>query len=140
MISTLKKRYFMGLAPVGLGGCLLVPAGSAGVLPLEVSPIWPRVVFILALASSLGGPVVVRTLFAHSLRHGTHTPKAAFLAFETHLILTAFPAAYLTLVTLVWEFPRFHGAGTLLAALYGLYYQYPSHRRIMADQGIFRVP
>ena len=144
MISTLKKRYAMGLAPAGLGFLFLALAGPGLGLELGAvpppAPYLPGALFSLALAFSLGGPVVVRTLFAHGRRHDSHTPGDLFLAFQTRLILTALPAPYFTLAALVWEIPRFHAAGMLLAALYGLYYQYPSRARIQGDRKIFKVP
>jgi len=43
------------------------------------------------------------------------------------------------LVAYLLEFPRFYLAGTVLMALYAVYYYYPSKKRIQFERKIFRV-
>jgi hypothetical protein len=44
-----------------------------------------------------------------------------------------------SLIAQILQLPRFHLAGTIIMALYALYYYYPSKRRIDFERRIFRV-
>jgi hypothetical protein len=46
---------------------------------------------------------------------------------------------YVALIAQILQLPRFHLAGTIVMALYAVYYYYPSMRRIEFDRRVFRV-
>lgn len=129
------------LAPalVGLGGvwCLRIlgmidpirPAGDA------CAP----VLFVLSVVTAVAAPILIRTLFAHRMRHQRHISENAFLRFQQLQILVVMATPYLALAAYVLAVPDFYLAGTGLAMLYALYYHYPSTRRVVFDRRIFRV-
>lgn len=129
------------LAPalVGLGGvwCLKMlgmidpvrPAGDA----------WAPVLFVLSVVTAGAAPILIRTLFAHRMRHRHHISEEAFLRFQRFQILVVTATPYLALAAYILAVPRFYLAGTVLAMLYALYYHYPTARRLGFDRRIFRV-
>ena len=84
-------------------------------------------------------PIFFRTLFAHKIRHQKSTSEAELIKFERNFLYIALVAPYLMLVAYLLEFPRFYLAGTVLMALYAVYYYYPSKKRIQFERKIFRV-
>lgn len=96
-------------------------------------------VFILSLVFAIALPILIRTLFASSQRNSKQVQAEDFLVFERRLIRTALVAPYLSLVAYLYRFPEFYLAGSFLAALYAVYYFFPSERRIAFEKRIFRV-
>lgn len=141
MTAPLKKLFAIMLAPalVGIAGVWLLrrlgvfapghPAGAA----------WAPVLFILSVVTAGAAPILVRTLFAHRMRHQRHISEDQFFRFQRFQILVAAATPYLALAAYVLAVPGFYLAGTVLAMLYALYYHYPSDRRLVFDRRIFRV-
>jgi hypothetical protein len=46
---------------------------------------------------------------------------------------------YVALIAQILQLPRFHLGGTIIMALYAVYYYYPSKRRIEFERRVFRV-
>ena len=141
MTATIQKRFILMLVPalVGLGGVwvlrmldLIGPIQPAG-------DRWAPVLFVLSVVSAAAAPILIRTLFAHRMRHRHHIPEDAFLRFQQIQILVVMATPYLALAAYVLAVPRFYLAGTGLAMLYALYYHFPSQRRLGFDRRVFRV-
>lgn len=98
-----------------------------------------QAIFILSIVLAVAMPVVLRTLFANRMRAATRTPWHALFRLQRQLIAVALLTPYLSLIACVVELPSFYHAGVVLAALYAIYYQFPSARRIDFDCRIFRV-
>ena len=105
------------------------------VLPAALQPLF----FVLAALTSVAAPLMVRTLFAHSLRSNANTDAQSFLKFQQRLLLTALLTPWLAILAMVFEFQKFYASSIVLMALYAAYYYYPSERRIAFDRKIFRV-
>ncbi len=93
----------------------------------------------LSLVFAVGVPILIRTLFAHRQKEKKSVSTADFILFERNLIRTALVVPYLSLVAYLYGFPEFYLAGSFLAALYAVYYFFPSQRRIAFEKRIFRV-
>jgi hypothetical protein len=124
MVEDLKRTYFILLVPAVLGFIVLFLSLKLNWVDLKLYQV-PK---ILAL-----------TLFANKVRHHTEISEAEWLKFERNSIRIALVTPYLTLAAHFLEVPRFHLSGTILMALYAVYYFYPSKKRIAFERRIFRV-
>jgi hypothetical protein len=142
MTHDLKRTYFSLLLPA--------VAGFVGVFVLRHFRIvsWngpqfpaaiPPVIFIVAVCFAVALPTFYRSLFASRMRRQTHTAEGDMLKFERNLLYITIITPYLGLIAQILQLPRFHLAGTILLALYAVYYYYPSIRRIEFDRRVFRV-
>lgn len=141
MTATLKKWFAIMLAPAlsGIVGVWLLkrfgminPGGLPG-------PAWAPGLFILSVVTAGAAPILVRSLFAHRMRHHRHISKDKFLKFQRIQLSVAMATPYLALAAYAFAIPGFYLGGTVLAMLYALYYHYPSSQRLVFDQRIFRV-
>ncbi len=142
MTKTLQKWFYIMLIPAlaGLGGLWLLrtirsvaSGGSPG------GGIWAPLLFVLSMASAVAAPILIRSLFAHRVRHRSRISAPEFLRFQRLQIVTVMATPYLALTAYALAVPRFYLAGIILATLYGLYYHFPSRQRVVFDQRIFRV-
>ncbi len=115
----------------GLGGTASIEPTAARILGAAL--------LAAAIAAAVGLPVWIRAAFAHRVREQRFVGEASFVRFQRRLIATALVAPYLAAIALAVDLPSFHQAGVILATLYGLYYHYPSQRRLAFDRRIFRV-
>lgn len=142
MQARLKKRCHRGL---------LMLAGVAGTLLLAricrlLDPVDPQTarflapwLFVLAVVLAVALPVLLRSLFAHRMRTLRFTPPAEFYRLQRRLLDAALAAMALLPVACVVEMPAFYQGGVILAALYAVYYHYPTSRRLAFDRRVFRV-
>jgi hypothetical protein len=138
---TIKQLYYaLALPAVGLIA-LLYGARQAGMALGPVSPgfFWRTTLFTAAAITAVAGPILIRSLFAYSLRGQDRASSAAFKRFQHKLILVSGLTPYLALAALYLNLPKFHASAIVLMAMYSLYYYYPSVRRINFDKKIFRV-
>ena len=142
MTRELKKIYFtllspaaVGLIVAGLGNEYLLSVTGEMELPQTVAPL----VFILSVVFAIALPVMKRSLFAHKIRHQKSTSESVLFKFERGLICMISVAPYLALTVCLFELPLFYTAGTILVSLYGVYYYYPSEKRIQFERRIFRA-
>ena len=142
MRDRLKKIYFTLLAPVIT--CFM----GISLFRLFHPPIYLRegdmaiiapTIFILSVVFAMAGPILYRSFFAHRQRNHSRISQTELFIFERTLIGISMVAPYLALGAYFLQLPRFHLAATLLAALYAIYYYYPSKKRITFDGKIFRV-
>lgn len=142
MTTKLKQTYFYLLIPAGLGFIVIflgrrfnLMSPYAHDLPDMLAPI----LFILSVVFAVALPILYRTLFANRMRNETSTPEKEWLNFELNLIRIALITPYLTVFAQFFQIPKFHLSGSILAALYAIYYFYPSQKRIAFEKRIFRV-
>lgn len=139
-MDELKKTYFSLLTPgvlALLAGYLISDFGADG--GAEVARVLGPILFTLSAAAAVAVPVLVRTLFAHQVRHQTAIAKSDFLKFERRLLHVSLLTPYVTAAACFLRLPNFYIFGSFLMTLYGAYYYYPSERRIRFDQRIFKV-
>jgi len=142
MGEDLKRTYFMLLVPAILGFIVLFFSLWLNWIHLKLYPV-PKMLaltlFILSVVFAVALPIFYRTLFANKIRHQTETSEAEWLKFEKNSIRIALVTPYLTLTAHFLNLPKFYLSGTILMALYAIYYFYPSKKRIAFERRIFRV-
>ena len=74
--------------------------------------------------------IFMRALFAHKMRDRKTIGETELIRFERYLIATAMVTPYLSLTAYFLELPGFYFSGSFIAALYGVYYYFPSAKRI----------
>ncbi len=142
MIAQLKKHYFFLLIPALVLFVFLGTAQALGMAApgqLHVPGPVQSAIFILASGTAIAGPLLIRTLFAHSLRTNKPVEKKAFMRFQQRILNLGLVTPYLAFVAVLCEFLKLFSAGIALMALYAVYYYFPSEKRIRFDSRIFRV-
>ncbi len=140
MVNRLKRLYYWMLCPASAGLFLAAGAKESGLIePWVLPPALQPLFFILAALTSIAAPLMLRTLFAHSLRSSSRADAQSFLKFQQRLLLTSLLTPWLAIIVMVFEFQKFYASSIVLMALYAAYYYYPSERRIAFDTKIFRV-
>ena len=142
MQTQLKRLYFFMLLPALVLFAALYTAGYLKLIPsgaFALGPPWPAMFFIGAAATGVAGPILVRTLFANSVKGEKQVARDTFFTFQKRLTAMACITPYIAFAAMACELPQFHSAAILLMALYALYYHFPSVRRIEFDRKIFRV-
>ena len=141
MTARLKKVYLAFLTPAIAGFVVAYAVRTfhqSPYLPDHITVLGGRLIFVLAAFIAVACPVLYRSLFAGRQRNSASVPQTVLLKFERNLIRTVMTTPYLALIAYFFRVPRFYSAGILLLALYAIYYYYPSEKRIMLDQRIFR--
>ena len=142
MTHDLKRTYFILLLPAVAGFVLIFALQHFHLVNFNISQIPPvlyPVIFIVSVCFAVAFPIFDRTVFANKRRHQTHTAEDDWLKFERNLLYIALATPYVSLIAQILQLPRFHLAGTIIMALYAVYYYYPSKRRIDFERRIFRV-
>ena len=142
MAHDLKRTYFTLLLPA-LAGFIAVFALQHFQLVSfnipQIPPILYPIIFIASVCFAVALPIFYRTVFANKRRHQTRTAEEDWLRFERNLLYIAMATPYVALIAQVLRLPRFHLGGTIIMALYAVYYYYPSKRRLKFERRIFRV-
>jgi uncharacterized membrane protein YtjA (UPF0391 family) len=142
MAGELRKAYFMLLMPAVVGFIVLFSIRSFQPLdlgPFQFQGVIAAALFILSVIFAIGLPIFLRSLFAHKVRDQKYVPEGDLLQFERTFLYIALITPYVTLAAFLFEISRFYCAGTVIMALYAVYYYYPSERRIQFERRIFRV-
>ncbi len=141
--ADLKQAYYRLLLPalVAIAMAAAVRSSEMAVLISQAAAV--KIVgaglFAASIAVAVGLPIWIRTAFANRMRAARGVAESEFVRFQRRLIATALVAPYLAAVALALSLPSFYQAGCFLAALYAMYYHYPSERRIGFDRRLFRV-
>jgi hypothetical protein len=142
MIHDLKRLYFTLLLPAVAGFIAVFVLQHFNIVEWD-RPQLPSTIHLIIFIGSVGMavalPILYRTLFASKMRRQTHTEEAIWLKFERNLLYISMVTPYIALIAQILQLPRFHLAGTIVMALYAVYYYYPSNRRIEFDRRVFRV-
>ena len=142
MALGLKRTYFILLLPA--------VAGFIAVFVIQyfhladwniphIATLLPPLIFIVSACLAVALPIFYRTVFANKRRHQTHTVEEDWLKFERNLLYIAMATPYVALIAQILKLPRFHLGGTIIMALYAVYYYYPSKKRIDYERRLFRV-
>lgn len=142
MAHGLKRIYFILLLPAVAGFILIIVLRHFQLarfnipqIPSVLSPI----IFVISVCFAVALPIFYRSVFANKRRHLTKTAEEDWLKFEYNLLYIAMATPYIALIAQILQLSRFHMGGTIIMALYAVYYYYPSKRRIEYERRIFRV-
>ena len=142
MTHDLKRTYFTLLLPAVAGFIAVFALQHFQLVSFnipQIPPILYPIIFIASVCFAVALPIFYRTVFANKWRHQTRTAEEDWLGFERNLLYIAMATPYVALIAQVLRLPRFHLGGTIIMALYAVYYYYPSKRRIEFERRIFRV-
>ncbi|MGM0383934.1 MAG: hypothetical protein ACQEQO_10635 [Thermodesulfobacteriota bacterium] len=142
MNNELTSSYFTILLPAVIGftiiGLLKVFKGIT-LGPIRYIEFFAPAVFVVSVISAIAMPIFCRTFFANKMRDEKAVSLDDFVKFERRILYISLITPYLALIAFLFDFPKFHLAGSFLMAIYAAYYYYPSKRRITFDKRIFRV-
>jgi len=142
MTHGLKRTYFTLLLPAVAGYTSIFVLQHFQLVSFKIPripPVVSPIIFIVSVCFALALPIFYRTVFANKKRHQTRTVEEDWLKFERNLLYIAMATPYVSLIAQILQLPRFHLAGTIIMALYAVYYYYPSKRRLDFERRIFRV-
>ena len=142
MTPGLKRTYFILLLPAVAGFILIFVIQYFHLVRFnipQIPPVLSLIIFIVSVSFAVALPIFYRTVFANKKRHQTNTAEGDWLKFEQNLLYIAMATPYVTLIAQILQLPRFHMGGTIIMALYAVYYYYPSKRRIEFERRVFRV-
>ena len=142
MIDDLKRIYFTLLLPAVAGFITVLVLQHFHLVDWNIQNIPPVIhplVFIISVCFAVAFPILYRTVFANQKRHQKNTAEEDWLKFERNLIYIALVTPYVCLIAQILKLPRFHLGGTIIMALYAVYYYYPSKKRIDYERRLFRV-
>lgn len=142
MEKQLRSTYYRLLAPA-LAALAAVAAAHLAGRPLVVHTAWKDVLgpalFIMAGSFAIGLPILYRTYFLHRHRHRPRVERSVLLTFQRRFLYMVAIPAYLAVVAYALRVSHFHLVGTVLMALYAVYYYYPSSQRLALEKRIFRM-
>jgi hypothetical protein len=141
--ADLKQTYYSRLLPSLVAIGVAAAFRSVGMAIVISQPAAAKTLgaglFVASIAAAVGLPIWIRTAFAHRVRQARGIGEADFARFQRSLITTALVTPYLAAIALALSLPSFYQTGSFLAALYAMYYHYPSERRVGFDRRLFRV-
>ena len=109
-------------------------------LPLDLAAVFQTVFLVLLTAGTcFAAPLMMRTLFANSLKNQHGAGSEQFFKFQQKFLMISLLTPFWSIFVMMFEFQKFHGSSIILMGLYSVYYYYPSERRIAFDEKIFRV-
>nr|WP_319493368.1 hypothetical protein [uncultured Desulfobacter sp.] len=144
LISSLKRLYWLMTGPaLIIFACLFMVSHWGGQVDesaiRHLPGIWHGILFTGAAVTAIAGPLMMRITFSHTVRQETCVQIQPFLTFQRRLIVLSGITPYLGLFAVWGGLSQFHAGGIILMALYGVYYYFPSEKRIDHDIKVFRV-
>jgi len=143
MQARLRKVYMVLVAPAGALFVVLYVVKKLELVDTDVirdaHPMLGMMIFLLAAMCGLAIPLLLRTLFVYRHRTAQWIGKDELEGFERRLLFVSLISPYLAVLAAFFEIGTVHFAMTVLAAFYALYYFYPSKKRVLYEQKIFRV-
>jgi len=142
MNHPLKRVFLAMLLPPILGfgiACLAFPDRCPIQLSADAVAVVSFTVFVLAAFFGMAGPILYRSQFVHRHRNDINVSTQELLRFEKNLTMMVMLTPYMALAAYLVPMPPFHRYGTLLLALYAVYYYYPSEKRLAFDRRLFRT-
>ncbi len=96
-------------------------------------------VFVAAITFGVAIPIFYRAAFFGKVKEKRYTTEEEFFSFQKRMLFIISVTPYLALVAAYSGFEAFYYGGTVIAALYAIYYHYPSERKINFDKKVFMV-
>ena len=143
MHNSLKRKYYFLVAPALLMAIILIIFKHYNIMQVTpthfiLNTISPAI-FILTAILALAMPIFYRSIFNNSIKDNQELTVEKLLRFESRTLYIIVSTPYLVLIAYVLQLPQFYFAGTVLFSLYGLYFYYPSEKRIENEKRIYRV-
>ncbi len=142
MIKELKKTYYLLIFPaviLTIIAYLLFYFKVWGGVAFSPSRNFSIIFFIVAITIGVALPIFLRVYFFSKLKTKHFTTQKEFIRYQKLIIKIAAITAYLAFIAAFLRMETFYFGGTVLAAIYAIYYHYPSEKKIKFDQKIFKV-
>jgi uncharacterized membrane protein len=142
MDRQLRKRYLFLLLPAATGFVFVYSTRKLGFFntpSFQHHAFVPSFIFILAALFAIALPNFYRSRFAHVHRHRIRVSAKELTTMELRTISLVMTALYLALLAYGLNLPRFHLYGTILMALYAVYYFYPSRQKLDVQKKMYRI-
>ena len=143
MRNKIRRKYYFLVFPALLIALILIIFKQYNIFQINPSQsitntISP-VIFIFTAILALALPILYRSIFNNSIKNNKDLTVEKLLRFESRTLYMIASTAYLVLLAYFLQLPQFYFAGTVLFSLYGLYFYYPSEKRIENEKRIYRV-
>ncbi len=142
MANELRKTYFLLITPAVILTVvvyLLLHYNIWEGVNFTPSRTFSVVYFVLAIAVGVALPIFLRVFFFSKLKEKNFTTPEEFTAYQKQIIKVVSITAYMAFGAALVKMESFYFGGTVLAAIYALYYHYPSDKKIRFDKKIFKV-
>ncbi len=142
MEKTLQRTYFALVIPAIVLSALLFAAQHFGLwegskeLPSRFFMIF---IFVLAIATGVALPIFLRALFFGKAKEKGFTTLEEFFEYQKRNLFVIGITPYLAFIAAYAGFDAFYFGGTALAAIYAIYYHFPSRKKIIFDKKVFMV-
>ncbi len=142
MIKRLQKKYFVLILPPVLLAIIVYLMQRFKIwegVNYTPSQTFSVILFISAIAVGVAIPIFLRVYFFSKLKEKNFSSEFEFIKYEELIISVISVTPYLAFVAAMMKMNSFYFGGIVLAAIYALYYHYPSEKKINFDKKIFRV-
>ncbi len=142
MVKSLQKTYFALISPAVILSAALFLLQYFGLregseeLP---SRFFMISVFVAAITTGVAFPIFFRALFFGKVKEKGFVTRGEFFAHQKKMLYVISVTPYLALFAAYFGFDAFYFGGTALAAIYAIYYHFPSKKKIEFDKKVFMV-
>jgi len=142
MAETLRKTYFALISPAVLLSAILFVLQQLGLW--EGSSALPSrffmiSLFVVSIATGVAIPIFFRALIFGKVKKKGFLTVREFFDFQKKNLFIISITPYFAFLAGYFRFDNFYFGGITLAAIYAMYYHYPSEKKIAFDKKVFMV-
>jgi hypothetical protein len=97
------------------------------------------VLFVLAISTGVAIPIFLRALFFGKAKEKGYTRVSEFVKHQKIILYVISLTPYFALLAAYMGFDAFYFGGISIAAIYAIYYHFPSEKKIKFDSKVFMV-
>ncbi len=142
MVKKLQEKYFVLVSPPVILAMLVYLFQQLKIwegVQATPSRYFPIVIFVLAITVGVAIPIYLRVYSFSKLKEKKTYSEEEFFNYEERIIYVISITPYLAFVAALLNIPSFYFGGTVLAAIYAMYYHFPSEKKINFDKKVFHV-
>jgi hypothetical protein len=142
MTARLRKKYFILISPAVLLAVIVYLLQELNLwegVSYSPSHYFPLIVFVLAISVGVAIPIFLRVYFFSQLKEKKFFTLDEFISYQEKIISVISITPYFAFIAALVNMEPFYFGGTVLAAIYAMYYHFPSDKKIAFDKKVFRV-
>ncbi len=142
MTARLQKKYFVLISPAVLLAIIVYLLQELNLwegVSYTPSHYFPLIIFVLAISVGVAVPIFLRVYFFSQLKEKKYYSEKEFVSYQEKIISVISITPYFAFIAALINMEPFYFGGTVLAAIYAMYYHYPSDKKIAFDKKVFRV-
>jgi len=142
MTARLQKKYFVLISPAVLLAIIVYLLQELNLwegVSYTPSQYFPLIIFVLAISVGVAVPIFLRVYFFSQLKEKKYYSEKEFVSYQEKIISVISITPYFAFIAALINMEPFYFGGTVLAAIYAMYYHYPSDKKIAFDKKVFRV-